>query len=149
MRHFRDCCPTSVVDTATLETVETLTVGEGTHGVAITPDGDEVWIANRVSNDVVVLDAASYEPLARLSAGAYANHLTFTPDGSMALVSNARANELMVFDVATRDLLATIPVGGEPHEIAVGRAVHAEPDSAPADPEAATTQDSGVPADRR
>lgn len=115
----------SVIDAATSEVVRTLTVGDGTHGVAITPAGDEAWIVNRLSNDVAVIDLRSWTVTERLEAAEYANHITFTPDGATALVTNARANELSVFDVANRTLLAIVPVGTEPHEVTVGRAVTA------------------------
>ena len=49
----------SVIDTATNNVTATVTVGNNPFGVAVTPDGTKVYVANRVSNNVSVIDTAT------------------------------------------------------------------------------------------
>ena len=50
----------SVIATASNTVVDTIAVGDGPAGVAITPDGAFVYVANAVSNDVSVIAIAHF-----------------------------------------------------------------------------------------
>lgn len=91
------------------------------HGVVVSADGSEVWVANR-SGSVSVFDADTLEQLATIETGAYANHVAALADGKRMLVTEE--NELIVIDRAERRIVARVAVGADPHEIAVsiGRA---------------------------
>ncbi len=86
------------------------------HGVAVSPNGREVWVANR-SGSVSVFDADTLESLATISTGEYANHVAIHPDGRRAFVTGR--DELLVIDTAKRVVLERIAIGADPHEIAV------------------------------
>ncbi len=86
------------------------------HGVAVLPNGREVWVANR-SGSVSVFDAGALDSLATISTGEYANHAAIHPDGRRAFVTGR--DELLVIDTAERVILNRIPTGADPHEIAV------------------------------
>lgn len=108
----------SVVNLATggVSRVET---GDGPEGVDISPDGREVWVANRSDGDIVVLDAAADTAIARFPAGKFPIRVKFTPDGRHVLVSNGEGNEVAVFEAAKRAAVARIPTGEAPIGILV------------------------------
>ena len=83
-------------------THRSITTGGGAEGVAVSPDGNEVWVSNRAADTVSVLDAASLEVLVTIPCAAFPLRVRITPDGRHALVSKARSADLAVFDVATR-----------------------------------------------
>ncbi len=49
----------SAIDTATNQVVATIPVAAGPHGMAITPDGDRVYVSSDGSNIVSIIDTAS------------------------------------------------------------------------------------------
>ncbi len=83
----------------------------GTHceGIAVSPDGKEVWVGSNEDNVVHVFDAA-LAPKGTLAAAGLPIRLRFVPDGSRLLVSNAAGSKLQVVDRATRALVRTIDV---------------------------------------
>jgi YVTN family beta-propeller protein len=108
----------TVIDRAT-NAVKSIPTGQGAEGIDVSPDGREVWVANREMErpvgSIVVLDTATDEIVARLeSGGRMPIRVKFTPDGKEVLVSNARSNTVTVFDAAARKLVATIEVGAVP-----------------------------------
>jgi YVTN family beta-propeller protein len=59
----------SVVDTATNTVSATIPVGNGPVGVAVKPDGSEVYVADVVVNTVSVIDAATNTVIATIPGG--------------------------------------------------------------------------------
>ncbi|QOR37213.1 protein nirF [Billgrantia diversa] len=57
-----------VIDTQSLEVVETLAPGESILHKEFTPRGEHIWISARDSDQVVVYDTHTFEELARLTA---------------------------------------------------------------------------------
>ena len=84
------------------EILASIETGEGCEGIDVSPDGREVWTANRDAGTVSVLDARELSVLATLEAPGFPIRVVLTPDGRHALVTNARSAELAVFDVKTR-----------------------------------------------
>jgi YVTN family beta-propeller protein len=101
------------IDVATRRVIGSVPAGERAHGIAVSPDGSEVWTANR-SGSVSVIDARTLEPLATLDMGTYANHVSFSRDGAVAYVS--RETDVAVVDVASRSIVREVAVGRGPHE---------------------------------
>ena len=58
-----------MIDTATNTVIATIPVGSSPLGVAVTPDGRKVYVANSGSNNVFVIDTASNSVLAEVSVG--------------------------------------------------------------------------------
>jgi YVTN family beta-propeller protein len=99
--------------------IRSLTTGNGPEGIAVTPDGAELWVAHRDDDDVAVLDAATGEELARLSTAQFPIRVETTPDGARVLVSSAEGNVLEIFDRATREKVGEIRMGAAPIGIEV------------------------------
>jgi YVTN family beta-propeller protein len=92
----------TVIDLEAGRVVKQVVTGDGAEGVAVTPDGREIWVSNRAANTVSVVDAKSLDVVATLPSPGYPIRAVLTPDGRHALVSNARSAELAVFDVKAR-----------------------------------------------
>ena len=103
------------IDVARRSVIATAPTGERAHGIAVRPDGREVWTADR-GGSVTILDAATLAHLATIDLGAYANHVAFTRDGAHALVG--RETDVAVIDVAARTIVRIVEVGRSPHEFA-------------------------------
>jgi DNA-binding beta-propeller fold protein YncE len=98
----------SQLDLAAGTLVRTVRTGRGPEAIDVTPDGRELWVADRQLNVIGVRDARTLDSLATLPTGAFPNRLRFTPDGRTALVSNAAASTLSVYDVPTRALRGVV-----------------------------------------
>ncbi len=95
-----------------------IATGLGAEGLAVTPDGGEVWVANRGETSISIVDTESLEVVATLgsrpAAGriGMANGYAIVPNGGRgALVPQY----LRLWDVVSRRLVAEVPIrDGEP-----------------------------------
>jgi uncharacterized protein (TIGR03437 family) len=102
-------------------------VGVGTepNGVALSPDGTRVYVANTVSGTVTVLAADRLNSIygsliTTIPVGTEPYAIAITPSGKKLYVANARSNSISVIDTATNQVVKTIPdVGIEPRGIAI------------------------------
>lgn len=104
----------SVVDRSTGE-VKILATGPGTEGIAISPDGKEVWAASRADAKIAVISTAMDAIVASFPAGGKSpKRLAFTPDGSQVWVTNSGGSLVTVFDARTREQLASLATDKDP-----------------------------------
>lgn len=98
-------------------------VGKDPLGIAITPDGRFLFVANRSSGSVSVVrtDTLEVEQSIRASGPAVKpTAVAVTPDGSRAYVVNGdNSGTVSVIDVAARAIVETIRVGRRPTSIVV------------------------------
>jgi YVTN family beta-propeller protein len=83
--------------------------GAGAEGIAVSPDGREVWVANRDLETISVVDTASLEVVATVASRPHAGRVDIGLDGR-AIAPNGGgggivAQYLQVFDVASRTVL--------------------------------------------
>jgi YVTN family beta-propeller protein len=120
----------SVIDTAT-NTVIGAPIQVGTFiplliGIAITPNGSSVYVANNGSGTVSVIATASNTVVDTIPVGTNPSGIAITPDGTHAYVvdsnvgaANGAASNVFVIDIATNTVVHTIPVGSYPVGIAI------------------------------
>lgn len=85
-------------------------VGNGSEGFDVSPDGNEIWVANAQDGTVSVVSLPEKRLLQTLEVNTpKANRLKFTPDGKTVLVSSGP--ELVVLDTSTRKVKTRIPIG--------------------------------------
>ncbi|MBV9495409.1 MAG: YncE family protein [Acidobacteria bacterium] len=89
-------------------------VGKGPEGIAISPDGKEVWAAQRGDGNIAVIDTATDKVARTIPAGKLPFRLQFTPDNKRVIVTDAVARELLVYDAATKEIVAHIPMEEDP-----------------------------------
>ncbi len=89
-----------------------VSVGAGTEGFDVSPDGKEIWGANSQDGTIAVVSVAEKKVVQTIPASVRgANRLKFTPDGKLAFVSSLFGADVVVFDVAARKEEKRIPVG--------------------------------------
>jgi uncharacterized protein (TIGR03437 family) len=105
--------------------VAQVAVGTEPNGVALSPDGTRVYVANTVSGTVTVLAADRVNSIygssvATIPVGTEPYGLAITPSGKKLYVANARSNSVSVIDTTTNRVIKTIPdTGIEPRGIAI------------------------------
>lgn len=81
---------------------------KGIEGIAVSPDGKEVWVANRDEANVTALNTANWETIAVMPADKVAYRVKFLANGKYALVSNGMAGNVNVYDVKNKTMIRTI-----------------------------------------
>jgi DNA-binding beta-propeller fold protein YncE len=111
------------IDVKDRQVLKSVPAGQRAHGVTVSPDGKEVWIADW-SGVVSVFDAESLKPLGQIQVveigGAQArgaNHVAFGRDGQRVYVTGV--GEVVVIDRHDRQILGRVNVGEEPHELSL------------------------------
>ncbi|MCU4752363.1 hypothetical protein OB919_10250 [Halobacteria archaeon AArc-curdl1] len=109
----------SVIDTKRWVEEQRFSTGAETHGLAVSPDGEHLWTANRGSNDVRVIDRETGGIVETIDSGGD-NHLSFSPDTHDAYVTSIESNEVIVIDSESYEIEGRIDVGSQPHELVFG-----------------------------
>jgi YVTN family beta-propeller protein len=90
-----------------------------THGLALTPDGNELWVTSLLDDCVYIYDVKAKKIVGKVATGTGPNWLAFTPDGRFLCVSNADSDDVSVIDVKHRREITRIKVGKVPKRLAV------------------------------
>jgi len=89
--------------------------------LAISPDGEEVWVALKDIGKTVIVDARRFVVLGTIDTGPITNHVNFvtTPTQKLAYVTVGGENLVKVYrrDGGHPGLVATIPVSDMPHGV--------------------------------
>lgn len=104
----------AVVDLATASVIERIETGAYPHGLRLSPNGAELYIANVEDGSVSVIDTASLAEVARIPVGTAPVQVGFTPAGEQVYVSLRDENRVAVIDTATREVTNRIDVGPNP-----------------------------------
>jgi DNA-binding beta-propeller fold protein YncE len=100
----------SAIDVPTRAVSAPFVVGARIEGIAVTPDGAEVWVGGNESHQVYVLDGATGTKRATLDGFGMAYRLAITPDAKTAIVSDPGTEQIHLVDVPTRTIRHTITV---------------------------------------
>jgi YVTN family beta-propeller protein len=87
------------------------------HGIAVGPRGDTLWVASMLADSISVYALPGLERLSTIPVGKAPDWMTFSPDGARCYVSNAGSNSVSVIDVASRAERGRIPVGSVPKRL--------------------------------
>ena len=90
-----------------------------THGLALTPDGSELWVTSLLDDCVYIYDVKARKIVGKVPTGGGPNWLAFTPDGKYLCVSNTDSDDVSVIDVKMRKEVTRIKVGKVPKRLAV------------------------------
>lgn len=96
-----------------------IAVGQEPWALAISPDGQTVYVVDRASGTLVVVDAHSYVVYATLSVGPELGAVALNPTGSRAYVTVTSADEVAVVDTSRLEVVKRVPVEPKPYGIAV------------------------------
>ena len=96
------------------ETQDTLT-----HGLALTPDGSELWVSSLKDDAMYIYNVSTKKVTGRVITGEGPNWIVFTPDGKYACVSNADTDDVSIIDAKTRREVTRVKVGKVPKRLAL------------------------------
>lgn len=94
---------------------DVIVTGPGAEGIDLTPDGSEIWVANRDDESISIVDAETLEITATLEARPHAGRIDIAPSG-LAAMPNGRngvppvPQMLRIWDVEARTITAEMPI---------------------------------------
>lgn len=97
------------------ETPDTLT-----HGLALTPDGKQLWVTSLLDDSIYIYDLEAKKFTGPLATGDGPNWIVFSPDGKYGCISNTDSNDVSIFDVKKSRELARVKVGKVPKRLVIG-----------------------------
>lgn len=100
----------TAIDVATRQT-RSAAVAPVTEGIAVLPDGSQVWVGSNQQHTVTVLDARTLAPIDTLAAPGMPYRLNTDGAGRRVVVTNPMAGSVRVFDAASRQELAAVAMG--------------------------------------
>jgi YVTN family beta-propeller protein/VCBS repeat-containing protein len=110
----------SVIDTAAHATVGSpITVGIEPWGLALSPDGNRLYVGNLGSHSVSAVDTATGTVSNTIQVGLNPAGLALSSDGARLYVANESDNTVSVIDTATSTVVKTVSVGTNPSSVAV------------------------------
>ncbi|ARJ70329.1 MULTISPECIES: CopM family metallochaperone [Paracoccaceae] len=104
----------AVVDLAQAEVIERIATGAYPHGLRLSPDESEIYVANVEDGSVSVIDTQDLTEVARIPVGAAPVQVGFTPSGDQVYVSLRDENRVAVIDTSSRQVTNRIDVGPNP-----------------------------------
>lgn len=90
-----------------------------THGLALAPDGRELWVSSLLDNCVYIYDVRARKIVGKVPTGEGPNWLAFTPDGRYLAISNADSDDVSIIDAKNRREVTRVKVGKVPKRLAV------------------------------
>lgn len=109
----------SVIDTKTKKVTATISVGLRPYGLAVTPDGSEIYVADHDSATISVISATSNKVVTTIGVAPNPHWIVFSPDGHTAYVADHESNVMSIIDTATKIVTSVVPTGKSPHSVAV------------------------------
>lgn len=91
----------------------------GSAGVAVTPDGRYVYVANYISHNISVVSTLEKRVVTLILLKAGPSQLAITPDGNLAYVTLADTKEVAVVDLNSNAAVKYIEVGTDPEGISL------------------------------
>ncbi len=120
----------SVIDLKTRQVLAEIATGLHPSGMALSPDGTHLYIANANTDDISVIDTKtdletgrlSAKPMKKLPLGSAPNAVAVSPDGTTLYAANGGNNALAVIDLTTGKLKGMIPAGWYPGAVITSKA---------------------------
>ncbi len=108
----------SILDLEGDSPTRVLGTGAGAEGLAVTPNGREVWVLDRAAGTVSIVDTARSVVVERIPSRMQSNRIAISAAGE-AVVTNGTSGEAVaqyvsVLDVATRTNRKELPLKGQP-----------------------------------
>lgn len=88
--------------------------GSPGHGLAVAPDGTQLWSTSKPNNHVYAWSLPDLEYLGGVAVGHHPDWLTMTPDGRYLYSANAGSNTVSVVDTQKMEEVEVIRVGQTP-----------------------------------
>ena len=109
----------SIIDSAKLEVVKTVKVGQRPRGITLSKDHRWLLVCASDDNSVQVYDARTMEFVKSLPSGPDPELFILHPSGNPLYIANEDDNLVTVVDIEKDTVLAEIPVGVEPEGMGI------------------------------
>ena len=109
----------SVLDIDSVGKLRDLAVGGRPEGIAVSPDGGVLWVADLDGARVQAFNTLTYERMAEVPTGPVPIRVAISPDGHWVVTSNNGDGTLTVIDTHNRVSPRTIIVSGEQSAVQV------------------------------
>ena len=103
----------SVIDLVEDQVHAIIYCGNGTEGIAITPDGSEIWAINKEDNSISIIDAENNKVIFTVPTGRESLRLKFSNGGKYCLVTNSGDGTISVYNRYSRKIIKTIHIPGK------------------------------------
>lgn len=103
----------------TFSVVGRIPVGTMPHNISISPDGQWVAAANRMSNSVSIIDPIRMVEVARVQVGSTPHDLTWHPDSKTLFVGHEHSTYIARIEAGTWRSLAPLMVTAPQHDLAI------------------------------
>lgn len=90
-------------------------------GLAATPDGKWLYVAENLAHKVAVVDLASRQVVTKIEVGEYPYDCEISPDGKRLYVSIWGGRSIAVIDTATNRVAGGIQTGDHPNDLEITR----------------------------
>ncbi len=94
--------------------IKQISVGSKPEGIAISPDGKELWVGHNGDGGVSIVDTATLAVKKTFKVGRMPIRLKFTGDGKRVIIIDPRTSELLIYDAVTRQEIKRISIPGGP-----------------------------------
>nr|WP_313665740.1 cytochrome D1 domain-containing protein [Brucella intermedia] len=104
----------AVIDLARAEVIGRIATGDYPHGLRLSPDETQLYVANVEDGSMSVIDTQALSEVARIPVGTAPVQVGFTPSGDQVYVSLRDENRVAVIDTSSRQVTNRIDVGRNP-----------------------------------
>lgn len=98
----------SVINVAKNKLIKNLEFKKGIEGITVSPDGKEVWVANRDDSTVIATSTRTFKTLGVMPAHQVAYRIKYLPNAKYVMVSNGISGNMSVYDAKTKKHLQDI-----------------------------------------
>jgi len=109
----------AVYDVPSKSITNTFHVGSRPVGIAVTQDGDKVYVSNELDNSVTIFNTETSGPPVTTLVGTSPVGVAISPDGSQVYVANRGDGTITVLSTTTDQVLSALTVGAAPTGIAI------------------------------
>ncbi|NND70465.1 MAG: hypothetical protein HKN43_02695 [Rhodothermales bacterium] len=92
------------IDPVNMSHSRVMTIGPMIEGIAVAPDGSEIWVGANREGKVLIIDTASGDSTFALDQFGFPYRLSFTADGSTVVISDPQKGEVRLVNAETREL---------------------------------------------
>lgn len=110
----------SVIDTATNQVVGSpIPAGDGPYSMAVTPNGQTLYVASEISEDLTAINTQTNQPVGAIALGTEPATIAISPDGKTAYVTSQPEDVVVVVDLQSGQVVGSpINVGEDPWGVA-------------------------------
>jgi molecular chaperone DnaK len=94
-----------------------IALGDESHHLAFTPNGNQAWITDHAANRIFIVDTRRLKLVDFLRVSGGPHHVAITADGRLAAVADHDNGTVSVYDVKHRTRVRTVRVGAGPHGV--------------------------------